>query len=67
MQDWDLRDIVTVQDRKWGVTLNSRVKEIKEIYEVNGFNLECTFGNSIPNLLDRIKQQDKIAQNLITK
>ncbi|BDR82566.1 siphovirus ReqiPepy6 Gp37-like family protein [Clostridium tetani] len=67
MQDWDLGDIVTVQDRKWGITLNSRVTEIKEIYEVNGFNLECTFGNSIPNLLDKIKKQDKITQNLITK
>lgn len=67
MQDWDLGDIVTVQDRKWGVTLNSKVTEIKESYEVNGFNLECTFGNSIPNLLDRIKQQDRITQNLITK
>lgn len=67
MQDWDLGDIVTVQDRKWGITLNTRITEIKEIYEVNRFNLECVFGNSIPNLLDRIKQQDKIAQNLITK
>ena len=41
-QDWDLGDIVTVQDKKWGVTLNSRVTEIKEIYETNGFNLELS-------------------------
>lgn len=66
-QDWDLGDIVTVMDRKWGVALNTRITEIKEIYEVGGFNLECTFGNSIPNLLDKIKQESKKTQNLITK
>ncbi len=58
-QDWDLGDIVTVQDKKWGVTLNSRITEIKEIYEVNGFNLECVFGNSIPTIIDKIKKVSK--------
>lgn len=58
-QDWDLGDIVTVQDKKWGVTLNSRITEIKEIYEVNGFNLECVFGNSIPTIIDKIKKISK--------
>ncbi|KON10104.1 siphovirus ReqiPepy6 Gp37-like family protein [Clostridium botulinum] len=59
MQDWDLGDIVTVMDRKWSITLNSRITEIKEIYETNGFNLECTFGNNIPTIIDNIKKISK--------
>lgn len=59
MQDWDLGDTVTLLDRKWGITLNTRVTEVKEIYEVNGFNLEVTFGDHVPNLLDSIKRISK--------
>lgn len=55
-QDWELGDIVTVQNRKWGVTLDSRVVEVKEIYEVGGFQLEATFGNNIPTIIDKIKK-----------
>ncbi|AWZ48461.1 hypothetical protein C3495_06360 [Clostridiaceae bacterium 14S0207] len=59
MQDWDLGDTVTVLDRKWGIILNAKITEVKEIYEVNGFNLEVTFGDHVPNLLDSIKRISK--------
>lgn len=59
MQDWDLGDIVTTQNRKWNLTMDARIVEIKEIYEVNGFQLECTFGNNIPNILDKIRKIEK--------
>lgn len=55
-QDWDLGDIVTVQNRKWGVTLDSRIVEVKEIYEVRGFQLEAIFGNTIPTIIDKLKK-----------
>lgn len=55
-QDWDLWDIVTVQDKKLGLTLNTHIPEIKEIYEVGGFRLEATFGNTIPTLIEKIKK-----------
>lgn len=55
--DWDLGDIVTVQNRKWGVTLDSRVTEVTEIYEPGGFKLQATFGSSIPTLPEKIKQE----------
>ncbi|NEZ47922.1 hypothetical protein FDF74_12095 [Clostridium niameyense] len=58
-KDWDLGDIVTVIDKKWGVILNTRVVEVKEIYEVGGFNLEVVFGDHVPNLLDSIKKISK--------
>ncbi|GCD13130.1 siphovirus ReqiPepy6 Gp37-like family protein [Clostridium tagluense] len=57
--DYDLGDIITAQDKNLGVTMNSRIIEFKEIYEVNGFNLEAIFGTNIPNLLDKIKNMAK--------
>ncbi len=58
-EDWNLGDIVTVQNRKWGVTLNSRITEVKEVLEPSGYQLEATFGQSRPTLIDRIKQELK--------
>lgn len=55
--DYDLGDIVTVQNKDWGVTLNARITEIKEIEEVTGFGLEATFGNNRPTLIQKIKQE----------
>ncbi|MFJ8515323.1 siphovirus ReqiPepy6 Gp37-like family protein [Lysinibacillus xylanilyticus] len=55
-QDWDLGDIVTVQDTKWGITLDTPITEVKEIYEVGGFKLEAVFGNNIPTFVDKVKQ-----------
>ncbi len=56
-QDWDLGDIVTIQSKDWGVTLNTRIIEVKEIYEPSGFRLEAVFGNTWPTLTDRIKAE----------
>ncbi|MCY6372470.1 siphovirus ReqiPepy6 Gp37-like family protein [Clostridium ganghwense] len=57
-EDYDLGDMVTVQDRKLGITMNTRIIELKEIYEEN-FNLEATFGINIPNLITAIKRETK--------
>ncbi|WP_284037471.1 siphovirus ReqiPepy6 Gp37-like family protein [Neobacillus sp. 114] len=56
-KDYDLGDVVTIQNKDWGVTLDSRITEIKEIYEVSGFKLEATFGNNRPTLIKKIKQE----------
>ena len=55
-QDWDLGDIVTVTNPKWGITMDSRITEIKEVYEPAGFQLEATFGNTMPTLVSTIKK-----------
>jgi Siphovirus ReqiPepy6 Gp37-like protein len=55
-KDWDLGDIVTVQDKKWGITLDTSITEVKEIYEPSGFRLGATFGNTMPTLIERIKK-----------
>ena len=55
-EDFDLGDIVTCISKKWGVTINARITEVEEIYEQDGFSLNVTFGNSVPTLIDKIKQ-----------
>lgn len=56
-QDFNLGDIVTVQNKKWGLTLDTRITEVKEIYERKGFSLDVVFGDSIPTIQDKIKQR----------
>lgn len=53
--DWNLGDIVTIQNRRWNLTMNSRIVEIKEIYEAKNTDIEVTFGNEIPTLATKIK------------
>src|SRR5690554_7294205 len=55
--DYDLGDIVTVQNKGWGITTDTRITEVTEIYDNTGFHLEATFGNSRPTLISRIKQE----------
>ena len=54
--DFDLGDIVTYLSKKWNVTVDSRITEITETYEENGLSIDITFGNNIPNLIDKIKR-----------
>jgi hypothetical protein len=56
-KDYDLGDIVTIQNREWGVTRDARITEIKEIYESGGFQIEATFGESRPTLVKKLKQE----------
>ncbi|MGI5900831.1 MAG: siphovirus ReqiPepy6 Gp37-like family protein [Christensenellales bacterium] len=56
-QDWDVGDVVTVQNKDWGVTMDSRITEITEIYEGSGFRLDAVFGNSVPTLVDVAKRE----------
>jgi len=54
-KDWNLGDIVTIKNKDWGVTMDTRVTEVTEIYEVGGFKLNVTFGESLPTLTRKIK------------
>src|SRR5699024_6272432 len=55
-KDYDLGDIVTLQNKDWNLTLDSPITEIKEIYEASGFKLEATFSKDRPTLIDKVKQ-----------
>lgn len=56
-KDYNLGDVVTLQHKGWGVTMDARITEAKEIYEVGGKKIELTFNNNRPTLIDKIKQQ----------
>ena len=57
-RDYNLGDIVTIQNKDWGITMDARITEIKEIYEASsGFSIEATFGNNRPTLIQKIKQE----------
>lgn len=56
LADWDLGDLVTVQNRRWGVTLDVRITEVLEVYEPGGMRLDVTFGTTLPTLVDRVRQ-----------
>lgn len=55
-EDYDLGDIVTIKSKKWGLTIDTRITEVEEVHEEDGFNIFVTFGNEVPNVLDKIKQ-----------
>ena len=56
-RDYDLGDITTIQNNDWGITMDARITDIKEIHEETGFSIEATFGNSRPTLIQKIKQE----------
>ncbi|HEK4806818.1 TPA: hypothetical protein SOL06_003854, partial [Clostridioides difficile] len=56
---YKLGDIVTVQDRKLKVTMDTRIVEVQESYSKNGIKLKITFGSSIPTLFSKIKRMVK--------
>ncbi|MEV2709810.1 siphovirus ReqiPepy6 Gp37-like family protein [Paenibacillus larvae] len=53
-KDYDLGDVVTVLNRQWGLTMNTRITEVAEVYEPSQVRIDVTFGNSIPTLADVI-------------
>ncbi len=53
--DWDVGDVVTVQNRDWGITMDTRITEVAEVYEASGFKLNVTFGHPLPTLPQKLK------------
>lgn len=56
-KDYNLGDLVTAINTKWQVILDSRISEVTENYEVGGYSINAVFGNNIPTLVERIKQE----------
>lgn len=57
--DYDLGDIVTIYDKKWELQVDTRITEIEEIYESGKFEINPTFGNNIPTIVDTFKRMVK--------
>lgn len=59
-RDWDLGDMVTIQNKDWGITMDARITEIKEIYEAeNPKRIEVVFDKDKPTFMNLIKRQFK--------
>lgn len=54
--DYDLGDIVTAMDKKWGITIDTRIVQIEEVYEGGKCEIRPTFGNNIPTIIDKLKR-----------
>ena len=50
--DYDLGDIVTVQKKKWGISLDMRITEVEEVYEKGGLRVAPVFGSPLPETVD---------------
>jgi hypothetical protein len=57
--DYDVGDRVTCLNRRWGVKIDVRVTEITETYETGKMIIEATFGESLPTLIQTIRQIKK--------
>jgi hypothetical protein len=51
-QHYDLGDIVTIKKKDWGITLDQRITEVREVHENGGRIIEPTFGDSLPESID---------------
>jgi len=53
--DYDLGQTVTVISKKWGVTLNARITEVEESYDVTGQSINIVFGKGVLTLFQKLK------------
>lgn len=54
--DFDLGDRVTCISKAWGVTIDTRITEIEEVYESTGKKVNIIFGDGMPTLIDKLKE-----------
>jgi hypothetical protein len=54
--DFDLGDRVTCIEKRWGVRINARITEVTETYQGRVVDIDITFGESLPTLINQIRQ-----------
>lgn len=55
-QDFDLGDRITCKETKWGIQIDARITEVTETYQKGAEEIEVTFGDSLPTLVDQIRK-----------
>jgi hypothetical protein len=53
-QDYSLGDIVTIRNKKWGISKDLRITSIEEVYETTN-KINITFGEPQPTFIKRIR------------
>ncbi|NCD00411.1 MAG: hypothetical protein EOL95_12030, partial [Bacteroidia bacterium] len=56
--DYDLGDIVTIKNTDWGVSVDTRIIEVSEIYEAGNIRIDIIFGEKGLSLTDIIKKNN---------
>lgn len=56
-KDFGLGDIVTCTSKRWGVTTDTRITEIEEVYEETGKKINVVLGSNLPTLVEKIKRE----------
>lgn len=59
---WDLGDFVSTVSKRYGVKLENRVSEIKEIYEGGAVKIEPTLGEVRKTLTEKVKSSSNSSQ-----
>lgn len=57
--DYDLGDWVTRRDKELGITLDTQITEITEVYQNNSRVVDITFGNRIPTKIEKLRSELK--------
>lgn len=55
-EDFNLGDRITCKEKKWGIQIDARITEITETYQKGAEEIEATFGDSLPTLVDQIRK-----------
>jgi hypothetical protein len=56
-QDYDLGDIVTTLNNRWGVMLNTRITIVEEVYENDTLDIRLNFGSNIPTVFEKLEKK----------
>lgn len=54
--DFDIGDRITCKENKWGIQIDARITEVTETYQKGAEEIEATFGDSLPTLVDKIRK-----------
>lgn len=55
--DYSLGDLVSVVNRPWGVTMHTRLTELRTAYSAAGITRTATFGTAALEVIGRLKRQ----------
>ena len=56
-KDFNVGDVVTVRDKGWGVTMDTRITAVKEIYEYGKRKIEVVFDNDKPTFISKMRRE----------
>lgn len=58
-KDYDVGDVVTCRNKRWGVQTNVRITEVIETYQTGETEIEVIFGQPMPTVSDKIKRIER--------